>query len=206
MSVNGITNNGADKAYGDYYHGSPNQDSKKVEEKVADTAENTSGVVYESSKEAAQATKTQKYKPDAEMIARLKNDANNRKAQLMDLVHRMMNGQVKAHGKNKDIWEALRTGNFKADPATISQAQADVAEDGYWGVSQTSQRILDFATALTGGDPDKIEEMREAFEKGYKMAERTWGGKLPDISRRTFDAVMAGFDKMKEDAAGAVEA
>ncbi|MCM1387915.1 MAG: hypothetical protein NC231_11340, partial [Bacillus sp. (in: Bacteria)] len=65
---------------------------------------------------------------------------------------------------------------------------------------QTSERILDFATALTGGDPSKIEEMREAFKKGYKQAEKTWGGELPDISKRTYDAVMQGFDKMAEEA------
>ena len=85
---------------------------------------------------------------------------------------------------------------FTVDPATQAQAQADIAEDGYWGVSQTSQRILDFATALTGGDPDKIEEMRSAFLKGYKQAEKTWGGNLPDISKQTYDAVMKGFDDM----------
>ena len=92
--------------------------------------------------------------------------------------------------------------NIKAltDPATKLQAQADIAEDGYWGVSQTSQRILDFATALTGGDPSKIDEMREAFEKGYKLAEKKWGGNLPDISRQTYDAVLDGFDKMARDA------
>ena len=42
--------------------------------------------------------------------------------------------------------------------------------------------------------------MREAFKKGYKQAEKTWGGELPEISKQTYDAVMAGFDKMAEDA------
>ena len=42
--------------------------------------------------------------------------------------------------------------------------------------------------------------MREAFKKGYKMAEKTWGGELPDISKRTYDAVMEKFDKLAEDA------
>lgn len=67
-------------------------------------------------------------------------------------------------------------------------------------MKQTSERILSFATALTGGNPDKIEEMRAAFEKGYKKAEETWGGKLPDICKQTYDAVLSGFDKMAEDA------
>ncbi len=205
MSVNGVTTSGADKAYNDYYYSNQFQDTKAAEEKAAtDTAENTSGVIYEPSSDSADSTastaSTKKYKPDANMIARLKNDADNRKAQLMELVHKMMNGQTKAYGKANNTWENLRNGNFDADPATISQAQADVAEDGYWGASQTSQRILDFASALTGGDPDKIEEMREAFQKGYKMAEETWGGSLPELSQQTYDAVMAGFDQLKADA------
>jgi hypothetical protein len=42
--------------------------------------------------------------------------------------------------------------------------------------------------------------MRSAFEKGYKMAEETWGGELPEICKQTYDAVFAGFDKMAEEA------
>ena len=41
--------------------------------------------------------------------------------------------------------------------------------------------------------------MRDAFKKGYKQAEKQWGGKLPDISKRTYDAVMEKFDKIKEE-------
>ena len=47
--------------------------------------------------------------------------------------------------------------------------------------------------------------MRKAFEKGYKQAEDTWGGELPEISKQTYDAVMKGFDKMAEDAAQATQ-
>ena len=56
------------------------------------------------------------------------------------------------------------------------------------------------ATALTGGDPSKIDEMRNAFKKGYEQAEKTWGGKLPEISQKTYDAVMEGFDKLAKEA------
>ena len=72
-----------------------------------------------------------------------------------------------------------------------------MSEDGYWGVKQTSGRILDFAKALAGDDPEKMEKMRSAFEKGYKMAEKTWGGELPEISKQTYEAVMKGFDDIK---------
>ena len=61
---------------------------------------------------------------------------------------------------------------------------------GHWGVKQTSERILSFATALTGGNPDKIEEMRAAFEKGYKKAEETWGGKMFFLFKSDYSTVV----------------
>jgi hypothetical protein len=90
--------------------------------------------------------------------------------------------------------------------AATGTRTADIAEDGYWGVNQTSDRIIQFATALTGGDPDKIESMREAFKKGYAQAEKTWGGSLPEISQKTYDAVMEKFDKLAADAGLTAEA
>ena len=136
------------------------------------------------------------YTPNTALVQQLKADADARISQLRSLVEKLISGQADSYGKANDIWSFLREGNFTVDPATKAQAQEDISEDGYWGVKQTSQRILDFATALTGGDPSKIEEMRSAFQKGYKQAEKTWGGKLPDISQQTYDAVMKGFDDM----------
>ena len=52
--------------------------------------------------------------------------------------------------------------------------------------------------ALSGGDPDKMEKMRSAFEKGFKKATKSWGDKLPDICQQTYDAVQSMFDDYKE--------
>lgn len=197
MSVNGVTS--ATQATAAYNY-SNTENTKAVENNEAKTENNSTavdtGVVYEPSKETATPSTKKTYKPDTNLINKLKADADARTAQLRSLVEKMMTGQANTYGKANDIWSFLREGNFTVDPATKMQAQADIAEDGYWGVDQTSKRILDFATALTGGDPDKIEEMRSAFKKGYEQAEKTWGGKLPDISQRTYDAVMKGFDEM----------
>ena len=91
----------------------------------------------------------------------------------------------------------LASGDFTVDAATKEQAQKDIAEDGYWGVNQTSDRIVDFAKALAGDDPAKADKMIEAFQKGYKEATKTWGKTLPDISSRTYDAVMEKMNKWK---------
>lgn len=201
MSVNGVT--GANDVYSTYSTTQSKSTETKTEQaseaaKTTTAAEET-GVVYEPSEEA-KTTSTKKYKPDTNMVAKLKADAEARAAQFQSIVEKMLSKQGQTYGNANDIWSILSSGNFTVDSATKAQAQADIAEDGYWGVSQTSQRILDFATALTGGDPDKIEEMRAAFEKGYKQAEKTWGGSLPEISQKTYDAVMKGFDKLAEEA------
>lgn len=196
MSVNGITNAASD-VYNNSYTGST---AKKAETTAAETNKtaNDNGVVYEPSKTTTASSAKKTYKPDQNLIAKLKSDAEARTSQLRSLVESMMSKQANTYGKANDIWSFLAGGNYKVDPATRAQAQADIADDGYWGVEQTSGRIIDFATALTGGDPDKIDEMRAAFEKGYKQAEAKWGGSLPDISKRTYDAVLKKFDEMAE--------
>ncbi len=202
MSVNGVTSTQAAAAYNYSAVESTKVDASKTENTAADKvsgAEADKGAVYEPSKETASSVK-KTYTPDTNLVNKLKADAEARTAQLRSLVEKMMTDQASTYGKANDIWSFLREGNFTVDPATKMQAQADIAEDGYWGVNQTSDRIIDFANALTGGDPDKIEDMRSAFEKGFKKAEKTWGGKLPDISQRTYDAVMEKFDKMAAEA------
>lgn len=201
MSVNGVTQTQAAA----YTYAST--ESTKTENVTVETtkAESTSaaadtGVVYEPSGAAATASTKKTYTPDTNLINKLKADADARTEQLRTLVEKLISGQTNAYGKANDIWQFLREGNYTVDPATKLQAQQDIAEDGYWGVNQTSDRIIDFANALTGGDPDKIEEMREAFQKGYKQAEKTWGGKLPEISQKTYDAVMEKFDKLAAEA------
>lgn len=190
MSVNGITNYSA--GYINYETKAKATTEKSENATVGNKVD--SGVVYEPSTTEATASTKKVYKQDTALVNKLKADVEARTAQLRSLVEKIMLGQGNAIGTADDIWSFLRTGNFTVDAATKAQAQADIAEDGYWGVEQTSDRIVDFAKALCGGDPDKIEEMKEAFEKGFKQAQETWGGELPEISQRTYDAVFEKFD------------
>ncbi len=203
MSVNGVTEvtNNIATAYASSVNPSSVDEKKKdTEVKVKEEA----AAVFEKSDESSKSSSTTSSKEAerAKIIQQLKADDAVKQQQLLDIVNKMMGKQAKAYGiANSDsdeesIWSFLAKGDFTVDAATKAQAQADIAEDGYWGVNQTSERILDFAKALAGDDPEKLENMRAAFEKGYKQAEKTWGGKLPDISKQTFDAVMKGFDEL----------
>lgn len=100
---------------------------------------------------------------------------------------------------NPKVWEA--SGHLKtfSDPLIDckecnSRYRADkLLED----VEQTSDRIVEFAKALSGGDSEKADEMIAAFKKGFDQATKAWGKSLPDISGRTYDAVMKKFDAWK---------
>ena len=179
MSVNGVTQTQA-SAY-TYASSASAENNKPTSAKENTSTAADTGVVYEPSKKTVGSSVKKTYTPDTNMINKLKADADARTSQLRSLVEKMMSKQANSYGNANDIWSFLRKGDYTVDPATKLQAQKDISEDGYWGVNQTSDRIVSFATALTGGDPDKIEEMRSAFQKGYKMAEKKWGGNLPDL-------------------------
>ncbi|MBE7005108.1 MAG: hypothetical protein E7425_12695 [Ruminococcaceae bacterium] len=138
------------------------------------------------------------YTIDTETVERLKAESEQR---MMNLVRQMLGQQVEqadlASAITKDnVLEAIKSGKFTQED--IEQAQKDTAEDGYWGVEQTSDRFIQYATALTGGDPDKLDAMIEAFEKGYAEAEKQWGGELPELSQRTREATLKKFQDLKD--------
>ncbi len=169
------------------------------EEKAVETVKEDVGAVYEKGQNQGKATysinKMSKEDRDA-LVNQLNADMEKRQAQLLDLVQKTISGQVGAYGKatGDDMWKFLASGKFTVDSATKAQAQADISEDGYWGVKQTSQRLFDFASALAGDDVEKMKSMQEAIEKGYKQAEKTWGKELPEISKNTLDATNKLFE------------
>ncbi|MEY8516399.1 hypothetical protein AALC25_05590 [Lachnospiraceae bacterium 29-84] len=164
--------------------------AEKTDTSSKDTATKDSGVVYEKGQTSTNATYSK-----SDIVARLKKDADTRTAQLRSLVEKMMTSQGNKIGQADSIWRFLASGNYTVSPEVKAQAQADIADDGYWGVEQTSDRIVEFAKALSGGDSEKAAELRAAFEKGFKAATKSWGKELPSISQRTYDAVMEKFDK-----------
>lgn len=196
MSVNGITS--GSEAYSAYAAASAKSTTvatKDTEKKTNTTTD--AGAIYEPSKEIAAASTKKTYKPDTATIAKMKADADARTEQLRSLVEKMMTKQGVAIGTADSMWSFLAKGDFTVDEATRAQAQADIADDGYWGVDQTSDRILDFAKALSGNDPEKADLLLDAFKKGFKEATKSWGQDLPDISQRTYDAVVEKFNKWK---------
>ena len=96
---------------------------------------------------------------------------------------------------------ANRARNVKLSEADRAQAQELVSEDGFFGVKQTTDRIMSFAKAMVGeGASDaQIDRMRAAVQRGFDDVARMFGGfdKLPSVTRDTHAAIMQAFDDWK---------
>ena len=150
--------------------------------------------------ETAEKQEQVSYKPNTELVNQLKADLEQQKARFLTTVKDMLSKQGITVAEGDGIWKQIASGNFQVDDETRAAAQQSISEDGYWGVTQTSERFIKYAKALTGGDPAKAEEMREAFKKGYEEAEKAWGGALPELSQKTYDATMKLFDDWANEA------
>ena len=144
----------------------------------------------------------------ASLVKQLEADLQAHKDNLMNLVRKMLGQQTSSYAQSvswddeNSIWRFLAKGDYTVDAATQAAAKEAISEDGYWGVKQTSDRIVKYALALAGNDPDKLDEMIEATKKGFKQAEKAWGGPMPSITGQTYDAVMEKFDKIKKEMFG----
>lgn len=203
MSMNGISSTSQTTGmYNDYNTAVVDKTALDETQEVAE-----SGVVYEKTSEGATqkpATYTinQMSKEDREaLVKQLKEDQQAREESLLKLVNEMFTKQAEKNTFAMDItedddsiWKFIASGEYTVDEATKKQAQEDIAEDGYWGVKQTSQRLFDFASALAGDDVDKMKEMQEAMEKGFQQATKSWGKDLPQISQDTLEAANKLFE------------
>ena len=135
----------------------------------------------------------------AQLVQKLKAETQSRVNQFKSLVEDMLLKQGHKVKNSDDIWSMLASGKLEVDPETAAKAKEEISEDGYWGVKQTSERIFDMAVALSGGDEDKMEDMLNAFKKGFDQATKAWGKSLPDSSHKTYVAVMEKFENFKNE-------
>ena len=106
----------------------------------------------------------------------------------------------KDDASGQGFW-ATRAKGIKLSEADRAQAQQLISEDGFFGVKQTTSRIMDFAKAMVGegASEAQIEKMRAAVQKGFDEVARMFGGfdKLPDVTKETHKAIMQAFDDWK---------
>lgn len=146
------------------------------------------------------------YSKDSATMQKLWDMAEAQHASMRQMVENMIGGNVgglksTSGTSGQAFWMTAANGGnseFKVDAATQAKAKELTAEDGYYGVKQTTARIVDFAKAMAGSGASEatIEKMRDAVKDGFKAVADLFGGfdKLPELSQKTYDSVMKEFD------------
>ena len=137
-------------------------------------------------------------KQNQELVAKLKAESDARADQFRSLVEDMLFKQGKTLSLTDNIYAMLRKGEIEVTPEVQAQAKKDIAEDGYWGVEQTSERLFSFAKAISGDNAEMADKLIAAVEKGFKQATKTWGDELPDLCKKTLDATIEKLNTWKE--------
>ncbi len=129
-------------------------------------------------------------KLDYDRVERLIAETERSFQGLRELIRRLITRQGK---KLEDLLSGKDV--LHIDEETSLQAQEAISEDGQWGVEAVSDRLLSFAKAVSGGDKEKIAELKAAIEKGFKEAEEIFGGSLPEICYESLDKLMIKLDE-----------
>ena len=95
-------------------------------------------------------------------------------------------GQVDVEGLEAQLLERYGI-DAKLDPANVE-------DGGIYSAENLSDTLVNFAKSLSGGDASKAEMLLDAAKKGFEIAERIWGGELPEISQKTYDLMIEKFD------------
>lgn len=166
--------------------------------KADTTVSNDTAAVYEKSTETTKNSTAKLYNKDA-IVGKLKADQESRIASMQSLVEKLLNKQKGtfdlANGTN--LAATFRQVASLASPEEIQQAQEDIGEDGYWGVEQTSDRLVSMAIALSGGDTEKADLLKDAITKGFEKATKAWGEELPQLCKDTYDTALKKMDDWK---------
>ena len=98
---------------------------------------NQSAAIYEPGKSST--TDTSKlYTRDSVTIDKIKEELQYKQNQLQGLVEKLFLKQGQKINSIEDVIKALQSGKVVVDAETAAQAQAELGEDGYWGVEKTS--------------------------------------------------------------------
>ena len=133
---------------------------------------------------------TSNKKLDAPEIAALKEEADKATENLRKLVEELILKQDKNYKASTEDTSEGTLAPLEITTEDVQAAQAAISEDGEFGVKAVSDRLVDFAISVSGGDKSKLNELISAIDEGFAAAKKALGGELPDISQQTYDETM----------------
>lgn len=165
----------------------PKQEAVKAEQEVKLDTKTEKGAEYiPSGSEEKKVTyeKPNNNKVDRARINELKSQSEARFNNLKQLVRQLLERQ------GMTFRDVLANETVEVDEVTRSEAQAMIADGGEFSAEAVSDRLVEFAVTLSGGDKSKFDLLADAIDQGFSAAKSALGGKLPEISLKTYDLVM----------------
>ena len=101
-------------------------------------------------------------------------------------------------GKETKSGMSLKNIGYEGKPITeLTQDEAKdlVDENGFFGVTQTSDRVENFVFSFAGDDLELLQKGREGIVQGFEEAKKMFGGELPEISYKTQERTLALIDE-----------
>ena len=101
-------------------------------------------------------------------------------------------------GKESSSGMSLKNIGYEGKPITEltpDEAKELVSEDGFFGITQTSDRVANFVFSFAGDDLELLQKGREGIVQGFEEAKKMFGGELPEISYKTQERTLALIDE-----------
>ena len=131
-----------------------------------------------------------------------KTVAQTKADHLASVVDTLISHQASKYTYNTKQIELSDELKSQIEEATGKKIEEENTEsEDYWGAEATAKRIFDFAKSLAGDDSKYADTLKEAFIKGFGLAEKSYGGKdkLPKVCYETYDKVIDMFDSWGKD-------
>ena len=101
-------------------------------------------------------------------------------------------------GKENSSGMSLKNIGYEGKPITEltpDEAKQLVSEDGFFGITQTSDRVANFVFSFAGNDLELLQKGREGIIQGFEEAKKMFGGELPEISYKTQERTLSLIDE-----------
>lgn len=153
--------------------------------------------------EEVKALKDQQENLKADLIKKFISDTINNQNRLLG---RSTEGGINETPKETtDLLTKIFGSVEKAYPpieTTQEGANQALAEGGAYSINSVADRIMTMAKFIAGDDPAKIQQMRDAVEKGFSEAgldfSKATNSDLPQICKDTMAEVMKRFDELQK--------
>ncbi len=101
-------------------------------------------------------------------------------------------------GKTTSSGMSLSNIGYEGKPITelsVDEANELLSDDGFFGIEQTSNRVVNFVFSFAGDDLELLEKGKAGVVQGFEEALKMFGGELPEISYKTQERTLSLIDE-----------